>query len=253
MTAPTETVFWNDLHPAEFGRRLAEAPIAYLPLGSLEWHSHHMPYGVDTYKAEAVAALAAQRYGGIVVPGSPWGAMHGSWRTGTHPGLSQPVLEAFYTEVLEGMVEVGFRVIVAISGHWTSRQTGPVRTALECVARAGEVTGFVTFDGADPYDGFPADPDLEMDHAGVYETSIFAHLRPELVRLERLDGVNMSDLPGEECHLTASGIQGADPSRATDPERGRRHVERVVTLIGERARELLATVAPLTQGVSRQR
>jgi len=233
---------WADLFPAEFERRLATAPIAYLPVGSLEWHSHHLPYGVDTYKAEAVAERLALRCGGIVVPATPWGAMHGSWRLGTHPGLSRPILERFYTEVMDGLAEVGFRVIVAISGHWTSRQTQPLRVALDAVSRARAVTGLVTFDGADPYDGVDAHPDLGMDHAGAWETSIFAHLQPDLVRLERLLDVDLSDLPGEECHLTASGIQGYDPSGMTDPERGRRHVDRIVDVLADRTLDLLRDV-----------
>lgn len=242
MIGDEETVTWADLFPAEFERRLAAAPVAYLPVGSLEWHSHHLPYGVDTYKAQAVAERLARRCGGIVVPGSPWGAMHGVWRRGTHPGLSQPVLERFYTEVLAGLAEVGFRVIVAISGHWTSRQTQPLRVALDHVAREHAVTGFVTFDGADPYDGVEPHPDLGMDHAGAWETSIFAHLHPDRVRLERLTGVDVSDLPGEECHLTVSGIQGDDPSACTDPERGRRHVDTIVDVLADRTLALLGEV-----------
>lgn len=35
------------LTPGDFRTRLAEAPIAYLPLGTLEWHGEHLPLGSD--------------------------------------------------------------------------------------------------------------------------------------------------------------------------------------------------------------
>lgn len=242
VNADEAVVTYADLLPAEFERRLADCPVAYVPFGSLEWHSYHMPFGVDTYKAQAIVERVARRYGGIVVPGVPWGSMHGSWRTGTHPGLSQAVRDAFYAEVFGGLVEVGFKVIVGVSGHWTSKQTASIRHALEVISRDGRATGFATFDGADPYDGFDPDPSLGMDHAGKWETSIFMHLFPDLVRLERLQDADLTDLPGEECHLTRSGIQGDDPLAHADAERGRRHVERVVDLIGQRALALLASL-----------
>lgn len=237
-----ETVKYADLLPREFEARLAACPVAYVPFGSLEWHSHHMPFGVDTYKAEAILERVARRYGGIVVPGIPWGAMHGCWRAGTHPGLSQGVRDAFYAEVLQGLVDVGFQVLVGVSGHWTSKQTASVRHALEVISRDGKATGFVTFDGADPYDGFDDDPELRMDHAGRYETSIFWYLFPEQVRLDRLQGIDLGDLPGEECHLTRSGIQGASPWLYASRAAGQRHVEKVVPLIGEMAMRLLASL-----------
>jgi creatinine amidohydrolase len=243
LTSPDlETVCWADLYPDEFERRLRDCPIAYIPFGSLEWHSHHMPYGVDTYKAQAIVERVARRYGGIVVPGIPWGSMHGSWRAGTHPGLSKETRDAFYADVFRGLVEVGFKVLVGVSGHWTSKQTGSVRVALEAVRDSG-VTGLATFDGSDPYDGFPPDPDLGMDHAGARETSIFMYLFPDRVKLERLRGIDLSDLPGEECHLTCSGIQGESPLHGASEELGRRHVEKLVPLIGEAALELLRSSA----------
>jgi len=234
-------VTYADLLPHEFRARLEACPIAYVPFGSLEWHSYHMPFGVDTYKAQAILERVAREYGGIVVPGIPWGSMHGCWRDGTHPGLSQAVRDAFYAEVFAGLVEVGFKVIAGVSGHWTSKQTASIRYALETISRDGRATGFATFDGADPYDGFGPDPELGMDHAGKWETSIFMYLFRDLVRLERLADVDLNDLPGEECHLTRSGIQGENPLIHADAERGKRHVERVVTLIGEKALAMLAS------------
>lgn len=242
MTRDDLEVRYNAILAAEFEHRLDTAPILYVPLGSLEWHSYHMPFGVDSDKAEAILIRVARKYGGIVAPAIPFGAMHGSWRTGTHPGLSDELRDAFYLEVLQGFAEVGFRVFACISGHWTSRQTRSMNRAIEHVCAGRGRAGFCLFDGSDPYDGFPADDDLAMDHAGELETSIYMHLFPERVRLDRLKAVDRTDLPGEECHLTTSGIQGNDPYVSADPEQGRRHVEKITDLIGRRAIALLEQV-----------
>lgn len=246
--ANVDEVRYNRLYPEQLARHLADAPILYVPLGSIEWHSHHMPYGVDSDKAMAILERVALQYGGVVTSAIDYGAMHGSWRDGTHPGLSDEVRDDFYTEVLQGFSEIGFKVFACVSGHWTSRQTGSMNKAIAHVSRNGNCAGFCVFDGADPYDGFDHDENLLMDHAGARETSIFMHLFPERVRLSALETVDRSDLPGEECHLTRSGIQGQDPFHRADAELGRRHVDTVVRLIGERAVGLLETLRARKRG-----
>jgi creatinine amidohydrolase/Fe(II)-dependent formamide hydrolase-like protein len=42
---------------------MAEAPLCYLPLGTLEWHGEHAAVGLDALKAHAVCVLAAERSG----------------------------------------------------------------------------------------------------------------------------------------------------------------------------------------------
>ena len=42
-----ERVLYEEMTPAEFRARLVAAPIAYLPLGTLEYHGEHLPFGVD--------------------------------------------------------------------------------------------------------------------------------------------------------------------------------------------------------------
>ena len=42
-----DKVLYEELNPQEFKQRILEAPIAYLPLGTLEWHGRHLPLGTD--------------------------------------------------------------------------------------------------------------------------------------------------------------------------------------------------------------
>ncbi len=55
------------LRPAQVVARRSETPVAYIPLGALEWHSLHNPLGADGLQAEALALRCAER-GGVVFP-----------------------------------------------------------------------------------------------------------------------------------------------------------------------------------------
>ena len=63
-----EKVHYTDLLPHEFRARLAERPLAYLPLGTLEWHGEHLPIGTDAIISEGIMVDAAREVGGIVMP-----------------------------------------------------------------------------------------------------------------------------------------------------------------------------------------
>ena len=41
-------VLYEELLPEEFVQRMQEMPVAYLPLGTLEWHGPHMPWRCGT-------------------------------------------------------------------------------------------------------------------------------------------------------------------------------------------------------------
>ena len=40
-------VLYEELLPEECVQRIKEMPVAYLPLGTLEWHGPHMPLGAE--------------------------------------------------------------------------------------------------------------------------------------------------------------------------------------------------------------
>ena len=63
-----DTVKYEDLLPHQFRSRLAEHPVAYLPLGTLEWHGEHLPLGSDAIISHGLMVEAAVQLGGIVMP-----------------------------------------------------------------------------------------------------------------------------------------------------------------------------------------
>jgi len=63
------SIFYENLTPAEFRKRISAAPVAYLPLGTIEWHGEHLPLGTDLIISRSFFAALAEEVGGIVLPG----------------------------------------------------------------------------------------------------------------------------------------------------------------------------------------
>ena len=57
----TTTHCYEELKPAEMEELVSAAPIAYVPSGTLEWHSAHLPLGLDALKAHGLCTLAAEQ------------------------------------------------------------------------------------------------------------------------------------------------------------------------------------------------
>ncbi|MFM8319750.1 MAG: creatininase family protein, partial [Chloroflexota bacterium] len=56
------------LRPEEILAELSRCPVAYLPVGLIEWHGPHLPMGLDALNAENAARLAAGQTGGLLLP-----------------------------------------------------------------------------------------------------------------------------------------------------------------------------------------
>ncbi len=61
-------VRYERLRPTHLRARREACPLAYIPIGTLEWHGHHNPVGLDTLKSHALSMRCAQANGGFVFP-----------------------------------------------------------------------------------------------------------------------------------------------------------------------------------------
>jgi creatinine amidohydrolase/Fe(II)-dependent formamide hydrolase-like protein len=68
-----EEVGFDHLTPSAVRARRGALNLAYLPVGSLEWHGSHMPFGTDCFTVAYLAEEAARRFGGVVFPPVYWG------------------------------------------------------------------------------------------------------------------------------------------------------------------------------------
>lgn len=191
-------VRWEEMLRHEFEAAVRECPVCYVPLGTLERHGAHLPFGQDGLKAHGLCVRAAQKHGGVVAPPLHWGT-HGNvfqedFKRGTYtterPAVVQPPGSVYITEgllmalALEMFREIeysGFRVIVALTGHYPEVQVTAVKRAAEQFAQHRPVKVWAL---AEPE--LSGEVEVGADHAGKWETSLFWALYPDLVDMSRL-------------------------------------------------------------------
>lgn len=63
-----EEVRFERMVPAQVVARRKACNLAHLPVGALEWHGLHMPFGTDYFTVTYIAEEAASSFGGVVFP-----------------------------------------------------------------------------------------------------------------------------------------------------------------------------------------
>lgn len=245
---PTNTnVLYTHLTPSAFRQRLAAAPIAYLPLGTLEWHGEHLPLGSDGLQSQAFFMHLARRIGGIVLPMLFVGPdLYQSVGDEEFFGMDivgfpdQPpqqldgsaywVDDALFVSLLESILSrlarAGFKIVVA-HGHGPStnlfdqhRQEWSSRFNLELFICWDTVNG-------------DADTGIQTDHAAANETSLVMALHPDLVEMEHLPQ-DLGEWP--------LAIIGKDPRLHASPEMGEAILEKNLDWMEKVLRESLGKV-----------
>jgi len=61
-------VRYHMLRPAQIVERRQACSVAYIPIGTIEWHGVHNPTGSDTLQAEGLAIMCAEKGGGAGIP-----------------------------------------------------------------------------------------------------------------------------------------------------------------------------------------
>jgi len=233
-TMQQQTVKYLELRPSAFRERLAQKPLAYLPLGTLEWHGEHLPLGADAIQSEALMVEAAKRFGGIVLPpiflgpdrrtettdGHYLVGMDTALSTSPHQQLtgsaywiSQPFFLSLCESILEQLRRAGFKAVFA-DGHGPSRK-------LWCAQKLRWEEKFgMTILGVDGAirDNWP----YMVDHAALNETSITLFVQPETVD---------QSVFKEKENSPLLGVNGEHPYHAT-AEKGSAVFEAALGVIG---------------------
>jgi len=242
----TEKVLYAELTPKEFLERIERAPIAYLPLGTLEWHGPHLPLGSDGLQSQGFFVELAKAAGGIVLPmlfvapdrrteadGKEYYGMDYAKTNGQDgkplqlPGSAYWMPEEQFDRLIEAILKqlkrAGFRIVV---GHGHGPSTKRFRDHAEEWGRRFGLKLFVCWRD-DESDGLG----IQTDHAGANETSLVMALRPKLVQME--------NLPSDPDEWPQS-VGGKDPRKYASPERGRKAIEMQVERMAALLREALA-------------
>ena len=243
-----DQVLYEELRPDEFIERINKCPIAYLPLGTLEWHGLHLPLGSDGIQSREIFVILAEKIGGIVLPMlflgpdlimekqneddfSYVGMDCLSFEEGHMQqleGSAYYIEEDLFLQVLETVLwnlsRAGFKIVVA-HGHGPS-----TKTFNKNIEKFEKQFGLKLFDlwnlGARGSQG------IQTDHAAYNETSLVMGLKPELVDIGRIS--NDADMVG---------IGGADPRNSASHEEGIKIINDNLLLIGEKIKKELSEIS----------
>lgn len=223
---------YTELMPEEFEAVMRDTPVAYLPWGALEWHGYHMPMGVDGMKAEAILQRVADKTGGVVLP-AVWCGYDtlAIEKNGAFPftlEFKRDTIKQLLTDYLEQLSDVGFKLIVVLTSHY-----GPPHTAA-LIEAANLFTIWETERDTRvwviPENELGLHEGYRGDHAAKWETTIMMHLRPDLVKMERLS---------DETAGAKGGILGEDPRGVASAELGEHIVGVIVDRLAERVQRYL--------------
>jgi creatinine amidohydrolase len=213
----------EEFSPRELENLKDNSGIVYLPLGVLEWHQQHLPFGVDAYISYELCKRASVETGGCIIPPLYFGTdrehevdgeiFHGMDAQAKRilPGNFYFLKESFFKELLEKIInnieEQGLSKLVIVSAHSGIAQ----QRVLEAVKAENKRNLKIIIIPGKKFRG-------GIDHAGVLETSYMMAIRPDLVDIFRL-----GNPPYEAC-------TGSDQKKAT-AEQGEKMIKTTVEQI----------------------
>jgi creatinine amidohydrolase len=250
---------WQELTTEDVAALDRARTVAVLPVAAVEQHGPHLPLGTDAMINEGVlgraVALAPADLPLVVLPLLSIGA------SGEHrdfPGtlsLGARTLLDLVTEVSEGIARAGLRKLVLFNSHGGQPQVlemaaQDLRTRHAMIVVVANAWRMMDRDAVLP----PAEREAGL-HAGGFETALMLHLRPDLVRRDKVRDFPSQaralerDFPSLAAHgrvafawqaqdLNSAGAVG--DARLGTAEMGRKLVEdaasRLVRLVDELAR-----------------
>ncbi len=110
-------VRWEHLTPPEFEKMAHEEKICILPIGSLERHGEHLPFGTDAIVAHHIACLAAQKEPCVVFPPYWFGQVHEAACFSGTINFPAPLLLQMLETVVDQIAANGFSKILIFNGH----------------------------------------------------------------------------------------------------------------------------------------
>ena len=224
-------VRYHMLRPGEIMERREAFPVAYIPIGTIEWHGLHNPVGADTLQADGLSILCARRGGGLVFPSLYYGESRSeslmeanaedreaiAREMGLPPDNFSPEnmpfspmdqafnYERLLVHVLAEVMSLGFELGVLVAGHYPlidHARAAVLKFNKWRPARYGGMLAWACID----YEFLTQEYDCAGDHAAGWETSHLLHLHP--------DRVDLSVLPEKGNKLVGVGGK-MEPQDAT--------------------------------------
>ncbi len=219
--------------------------VAVLPLGATEPHNLHLPYGTDTYEADAIGEHVceeAHRRGAKVVllPTIPFGTETNMRELPLAINVNPSTLFAVVKDVVDSLVQSGIRKIVLLNSHGGNEMKPLLR---ELYGQSPAHLFLCNWFGQVVRDKYAEIFTQPEDHAGEMETSLVLAYFPELVVMDCAGGLAADDGATREMrfealregwvsitrpwHLLTTNSGSGNP-HAASAEKGRRVMELIV-------------------------
>jgi len=256
------------LRPAQVIERMARSPVVYIPIGPIEWHGPHLPFGVDPLNAEDVSIRTCAVTGGMVWPTLFWGTERerrpeqlealGLPRESYVVGMDFPansLPSAYCPEEIFGLVVrellrevrlMGARVAVIVNGHGAVNHNQVLR---RLAAESNQASGLrVHVRMAMPMDEVERGA---IGHATSTETSIMMNIDRSSVAVDalpafptplRFEEFGIVDGLGFDGKGDPGRVVQEDPRTLSSPEAGREVSERTVRELAEQVRGILGAL-----------
>ena len=208
---------YETMFPDQIRSAIDENTPVVLPVGTLEYHSEHLPPGVDTLLVVRALEELAGEMPLVILPPFYYGAgsfvVESPERNGTFH-VDAEVLHAFARQVFYNLLRIGFRNVRVVVHHQTENfaEGMPTDLAFKLAARQ-EIFAFLErergeswwgdessadyyeshAEGENPFNWIRVHPFMDeaaqarfpIDHAGKQETSLMMAFCPECVDMGR--------------------------------------------------------------------
>jgi len=232
--------YMDQLTWQEFGDRVAR-DVLILPVGSTEQHAPHLPLGVDVIISRGLAAMVAERVGGMVAPAVAYGYKSqpgsggGPLFSGT-TSLDGATLIALVRDVLVEFLGDGARKILVFNGHFENDMflSEAADLAMKASPQAVEAGAKIVLTSWWDHVSQPVldrvfsevpFPGWALEHAAISETSLVMFLAPHLVRMDRLEGEGLDQGPNYSVFPVPQGFVPPTgrlfTARSSSAEKGR--------------------------------
>jgi len=211
--------------PDHVEKVLSDSPIAFLPVGCVEYHGPHLPLGVDMLTADSFCHRTAERTGGLVLP--PFWLASGVLPLPHGVFIDLELLRKNIRSILSQLASGGFKVIVVFSGHGALDHLHVLREEADLVTQNFEgVKAFATVWNELNFD-LPGDI---HDHGAKVETSYMMEFFPESVELTALD---------DDPNSSHIGVYGPNPRFTATRDWGSQMADHAVNRLVEEIESLL--------------
>lgn len=167
--------------------------VAVLPLGAIEQHGPHLSVSTDTDLVSQVALAAEKKLENDIVlcPVLPFGSSHHHLSFAAI-SLSISTYTQVLVELVESLVQTGFRRIVLLNGHGGNITPGKQALAIlsnryDNDLRPNIVLATYWELAGKPFAGAPPMESPALSHACEYETSLMLHLFPNKVATDKIE------------------------------------------------------------------